>query len=298
MRLALYGRLTASTDYPTLEHFLRFLRQKDIAYALFVEYAAELALTQAFREHTDLLSPTFATADDLGNGYDFLYSLGGDGTLLDAVRMAGLHRLPVVGINLGRLGFLAGTDQNDLVSATESLLLGQYRLDTRAMIRLDARPELPFSAFPYGLNEVTIHKANSNEMIVLHTFVNGEFLNTYWCDGLIVSTPTGSTAYSLACGGPIIMPSAGVFVLTPIAPHSLTVRPFILPDDAVVTFEIESRSGQALVAIDSRTELVPTTNAEIAIRKAPIQATLVKVNAPSYFGTLRARLNWGRDVRN
>lgn len=297
MRLAIFGRLTANTNLDQLGQFFDYLHCHRIPFSIHHEYAEELAGLAAFAPHHSHLASTFSEMREVAE-CDYLFSLGGDGTLLDAIRYIGHLEIPIVGVNFGRLGFLASGQQEDLLSITDGLRLGSYKLDTRKMIQVDSNPALNFGGHNVGLNEVTLHKANSNEMIVIHTYINGEFLNTYWADGLIISTPTGSTAYSLACGGPIMMPSADVFVLTPIAPHSLTVRPFIVPDNAVVSFELESRSGQALVAVDSRTELVNTQTVEIAIRRAPTLAKLVKVNAPSYFSTLRTRLNWGRDTRN
>jgi NAD+ kinase len=293
MRIALYGRLTQSTDFAILEQFFHYLAQHHVSYAVHTAYAEELAQSP---ELAPFLHNTFSKPEQVRN-YDFMYSLGGDGTMLDALRFTCKHQIPVLGVNLGRLGFLASGQQSDLVDLTARLLQNNWRLEYRNMIEIEASPTQIFAANNFGLNEATIHKANSNEMIVIHAYINGEFLNTFWTDGLIISTPTGSTAYSLACGGPIIMPQAGVFVLTPIAPHSLTVRPFIIPDNAVVSFEIESRSGQALIAVDSRTELVES-HVEIAIRKSQLKARLVRVNSPTYFATLRERLNWGMDIRN
>jgi NAD+ kinase len=226
-----------------------------------------------------------------------MYSIGGDGTLLDAVRLVGKNPIPILGINVGRLGFLTHATLDNLPQLTNELSKNNFLVEARSLIIAETEPHNIFGNENYGLNEVTIHKANSNEMIVIHVYVNGEFLNTYWADGLIISTPTGSTAYSLACGGPIISPRSNTFVLTPIAPHSLTVRPIILPDDIIISFEVESRSGQALVAVDNRTTLVQN-HQEIAIRRADFDIQLVRLPNRSYFDTLRYRLNWGLDVRN
>jgi NAD+ kinase len=204
--------------------------------------------------------------------------------------------IPILGVNVGRLGFLAQTFPKDLIPTTQLLLQNRCKIDERSMLEINSSPIPIFKDAPFGLNEVTLHKSHSNDMIIIHAYVNGEFLNSYWCDGLMISTSTGSTAYSLSCGGPIIMPSSGVFVITPIAPHSLTVRPFIIPNTSVISLEIESRSGQALVAIDSRTELVPD-NFEIAVKKANFKAKLVQLPDSNYFNTLRSRLNWGVDSR-
>lgn len=293
MKIALYGKLTKNTRFATLDAFLRYLEQEKIEYAFYYAYAKELCAAQEWPFIESV--PTFRRYEELKD-FNFIYSIGGDGTILQSVPYAIGANLPILGVNVGRLGFLAGVSQNSLIAATQDLQKGAWKEECRSLVEVEANVPL-FGNHNYGLNEVTIHKSNTNEMIVVHTFVNGEFMNSYWADGLIISTPTGSTAYSLACGGPIIFPGSDVFVLTPIAPHSLTVRPVILPDKAVISFEIESRSGQALIAIDNRTILV-NNSIEIAIRKSDSLLRLVKLGGYSYFTTLRKRLNWGVDSRN
>ncbi|MDX2062712.1 MAG: NAD kinase [Bacteroidia bacterium] len=293
MHLALFGRWTKTLNLEVLHDFQAYLAAEGIAYSVHADY-----LTQLGEHGIELTgySRVFETPEEL-SGVDFLLSLGGDGTMLDAVRFVGPLGLPIVGVNAGRLGFLASVSQYEIKAATADLARGAWRLDPRTMLTVETRPERKFKQCNYGLNEVTLHKANSNEMITIRTFINGEFLNAYWADGLIISTPTGSTAYSLACGGPIIAPTSGVLVLTPIAPHSLTVRPVVIADDAVISFELESRSGQSLVAVDNLTELVDR-HTEVAVRKAPFTANLVRLPSRTYFATLRGRLNWGLDLRN
>lgn len=290
MRIALYGRLTKKTNLEVLRDFFDYLRGEGIQFCVHTDYAQ--ALGNVLPKGTDC----FDQKNGL-DGCDFLYSIGGDGTILDAVRTVGLRGIPVLGVNAGRLGFLASVSQYELQLATADLLRNAWKLDKRAMLTIEAQPGPIFDGQNFGLNEVTIHKANTNEMITVHCYINGEFMNAYWTDGLIISTPTGSTAYSLACGGPIISPRSGTFVITPIAPHSLTVRPIVIDDESVVSLGIESRSGQALVAIDNQTQLVPET-IELAVRKADFTANLVKLPSRSYFSTLRNRLNWGLDNRN
>lgn len=296
MRLAVYGRLTKTTDVQALNAFFAFTQAKNIRLALFQPYVEELLQAEGLTADLTNFSDRFASRADLPD-CDFLLSLGGDGTLLDALRITGQRDIPIVGVNFGRLGFLTTGDQHRLVPIVEALQNGHWHIEERTLLEVHSAPQPVFSEFNLALNDLTIHKANSNEMIVVHTYINGEFLNTYWTDGLIVSTPTGSTAYSLASGGPIMMPHSHVFVITPIAPHSLTVRPVVIPDSAVVSFSIESRSGQAYVAIDSRTEAV-SNHTQLAVRKSGRKARLVKVDGPGYFATLRDRLNWGLDTRN
>ncbi|MCS6904445.1 MAG: NAD kinase [Bacteroidia bacterium] len=292
MKIVLYGRLTKNTCFSALASFFRFLDLEKIEYTVYHLYAEELLNSEVLKDYK---LPTFRSYQEI-QGFDFLYSIGGDGTILQSVPFAIEANLAILGVNVGRLGFLAGVSQYDLITATQDLQRGAWREESRSLVEVETNAPI-FGMHNYGLNEVTIHKSNTNEMITVHTFVNGEFMNSYWADGLIIATPTGSTAYSLACGGPIIFPISDVFVLTPIAPHSLTVRPVILPDRVVISFEIESRSGQALIAIDNRTILV-NNSIEIAIKKSSFKVRLVKLKEQSYFMTLRKRLNWGVDTRN
>src|ERR1700750_2601854 len=198
---------------------------------------------------------SFRDASDLDDSIEFLISLGGDGTLLDTVTMVRNKNIPVLGINFGRLGFLASIGKENAVTAIRALVKRGFVIDKRSLIHLDANEEL-FGDVPYALNEFAIHKKDTSPMIKIHTYLNGEFLNTYWSDGLIVSTPTGSTGYSLSCGGPIVFPESASFVITPVAPHNLNVRPIVVPDDNIISFEIEGRSENIICALDSRRELV------------------------------------------
>jgi len=296
MKLAIFGRDTRSTDYALLYYFFNYLRQNQISYQVYEPYATALRERQHLSDSPALITPTFDRPHQITDA-DFLYCIGGDGTLLDAVYFLKNHSKPIVAVNAGRLGFLTSATQSDLIRVTQSLMGNTWRIENRSMIAIDSQPDTIFPDFSMGLNEVSIHKSNSNEMIVVHTYINGEYLNSYWADGLIISTPTGSTAYSMACGGPILLPTSSNFVLTPIAPHSLTVRPIVIPDNLVISFTLESRSGSVMVAVDNRTQLV-SANIELAIRKADVSAQLVRFPFRSYFSTLRTRLSWGLDTRN
>lgn len=296
MKLALYGKLTHNTQVANVRRLLDYLQQRGIDYRLYGPYAEELTTCPEMADAPQLLLPTFSQPHEV-RSFHFVYSLGGDGTLLDAANYACPYGIPLVGVNMGRLGFLTTTQQDEMIAITNELENNRYRIEERHMLKVESnRPEL-FGEGAYAMNEVTIHKSNSNEMITVHVYVNGEYLNTYWADGLIISTPTGSTAYNLACGGPIISPSVQGNVITPIAPHSLTVRPILLPVDYLISLQLQSRSGQALVALDHRT--YPADNlVELAIRRADRTARLVRVQGASYYTTLRTRLNWGLDARN
>jgi len=297
MKLAIYGRITETTDFEFLEKYFTHLRKEGIYFKVFENYALKLNEKEAFLSQNLALSETYRNASEMFD-VDFVLSIGGDGTLLETARRFMNSGIPVLGVNTGRLGFLANVTLSDLYMATEDLIKGTYKLDHRNLMQLDARPEGSlFANANFALNDITIHKSNTNEMITVHIYINGDFLNSYWGDGVILSTPTGSTAYSLSCGGPVIMPGTPAFVITPIAPHSLTVRPMVIPDNSVISLEIESRSGQALIALDSRTEVIHQKT-EIAVRKADFTVPLVKIQSNSYFSSLRKRLHWGLDNRN
>jgi NAD+ kinase len=239
---------------------------------------------------------TFSLAEDLSEEIEFIISLGGDGTLLDTVTLVRNKDISIVGINFGRLGFLASIGRDEVKIVVKAIAKRSYVVDKRTMIHLDANIPL-FGNVPYALNEFSIHKRDVASMIKIHTYLNGEFLNTYWADGLIVATPTGSTGYSLSCNGPVVFPDSGSFVITPVAPHNLNVRPIIVPDDNVISFEIESRSEQIICALDSRREIV-NKNVQLAVRKESFNINLVRLSENNFLQTLRNKLTWGLDKRN
>jgi NAD+ kinase len=239
--------------------------------------------------------PVIATAKDLRD-MSFLVSVGGDGTLLDAVSLVGSLEIPIIGINTGRLGFLATVAKEQISEALHQLLKGDFTLERRTLVCIESNKPL-FKGLNFALNEFTIHKRDTSSMITVHTYINGQYLNSYWADGLIVATPTGSTGYSLSCGGPLITPGAKNFVITPVSPHNLNVRPIIVPDDSEITFTIEGRSEKFLVSLDSRSTSVDASY-QLKLRKASFSAILVKFPSYGYFDTLRQKLNWGFDMRN
>ena len=242
------------------------------------------------------LVTTFRDSDDLDDTYDCLISLGGDGTLLDTVTLVRDKNIPVLGINFGRLGFLASLGKENLDSVVQALVTRSYVVDQRTLIHMDANIPL-FGDTPYGLNEFAIHKRDTSSMIKIHTYLNGEFLNTYWADGLIVATPTGSTGYSLSCNGPVVFPDSGSFVITPVAPHNLNVRPIIVPDNNIISFELEGRTDQFICTLDSRKEFVDR-NVQLAVKKENFTISLVRLHEKNFLQTLREKLAWGFDTRN
>jgi len=238
----------------------------------------------------------FSRSEELTDEIEFMISLGGDGTLLDTITLVRNKNIAILGINFGRMGFLAGIGHDEVQTAVKAIVNRTYIVDKRTMIHLDASVSL-FGNVPYALNEFSIHKRDTASMIKIHTYLNGEFLNTYWSDGLIVATPTGSTGYSLSCNGPIVFPETGSFVITPVAPHNLNVRPIIVPDNNIISFEIEGRTDKIICALDSRREIV-SKNIQLAVRKEAFLLNLIRLSEGNFLQTLRNKLTWGLDKRN
>jgi NAD+ kinase len=292
MKVAIYSRGIDTDQRSDLQQLFDELARnniKSVIYDPFFE-TVRSCFTQA-----DTL-PVFRSADELDDSIDFLISLGGDGTMLDAVTLIRNKNIPVLGINFGRLGFLAGIGRKALHSAVRALVNRTYVIDKRTLIHLDG-DKLLFNGMPYGLNEFAIHKTDTSPMIKIHTYLNGEFLNTYWADGVIVATPTGSTGYSLSCGGPIVFPESSSFVITPVAPHNLNVRPIIVPDHNIISFEVEGRTDHFICALDSRRELIEKKTL-LAVRREAFTISLVRLNENNFLQTLREKLSWGLDTRN
>jgi NAD+ kinase len=229
-------------------------------------------------------------------GLDFFLSIGGDGTLLDSVCLIGSREIPILGLNTGRLGFLATVATDLIEESIGHLLSGNYQLESRTLLSLNSNRRL-FHGVNFALNEFTIHKRDTSSMITVHTYIDGKYLNSYWADGLIVSTPTGSTGYSLSCGGPLITPGAKNFVITPVSPHNLNVRPIIVSDEAEISFEIEGRTDKFLISLDSRSTPI-SSDLKLSVKKEKFSAKLVKLPHYHFFDTLRQKLNWGFDMRN
>jgi NAD+ kinase len=227
---------------------------------------------------------------------DFFLSIGGDGTLLESVTYVGKSGVPVLGINTGRLGFLATISREGVRSAIDNLLEGTFKTDERTLLHLTSDPPL-FTGTPFALNDLTIMKKDSSSMITVHVFVDGELLNSYWADGIIVATPTGSTGYSLSCGGPLIYPHSESLVITPVSPHNLAARPIVISENSEISFQIEGRSKKFLVSLDSRYETVDA-NVKLTVKKEKFKIKLVLLPGYTYFKTLRQKLNWGLDIRN
>jgi NAD+ kinase len=292
MKVAIYSRIIEETERGEVQQLLNELQRRKIQPVIYLPFYERI--NNVFKFPQNLLF--FSHSNDLDESIDFLISLGGDGTLLDTIAFVRDKDIPVIGINFGRLGFLASIGKEDMITAVEALANRTYVADKRSLIHLDASKPL-FGEVPYGLNEFAIHKTDTSPMIKIHTYLNGEFLNTYWADGLIVSTPTGSTGYSLSCGGPVVFPESDSFVINPVAPHNLNVRPIVVPDDNIISFEVEGRAENFLCALDSRKEIVDK-NVQLAVRREKFNVSLVRLNENNFLQTLRNKLSWGLDQRN
>ena len=292
MRIAIYGRDFNDSVLPFVQEVFNALSAHQIEVSVYLKFYN--FIKNKVKLPKNII--TFSGYQELLHQTDVLLSLGGDGTLLDTLSLVRDSQIPVIGINFGRLGFLASINKTEIKEAIEALVRGEYSLDKRGILSLESQNDL-FGDESFALNDMTIHRRDNSAMMIIHAFMNGEFINSYWADGLIIATPTGSTAYSLSCGGPIILPNAQNFVITPIAPHNLNVRPIIIPDDVKLTFEIEARSTKFLVSCDSRTVTVDRS-VKIGISKANFNINLIRLNNESYFTTLRNKLLWGIDTRN
>lgn len=224
------------------------------------------------------------------------WSIGGDGTFLETLTHIGAKEIPILGINTGRLGFLATLSPEEVPQALHHVLSNQYSIENRCLVSVDSEIDL-FSGKDFGLNEVAIMKTDSSSMIQIKTFLDGNFLNTYWADGLIVSTATGSTGYSLSIGGPLVIPTSNAFIIAPMSPHNLNVRPLIVSSESILKFEVSSRSQNFLISIDSRSRVIDS-KISIEVKKALFSGKIVKIPGDNFLQTLRNKLNWGLDVRN
>lgn len=292
MKIAIYSRVIDFEQRTAIQQLFDELIKQHIEPVIYQPFLEKIR--SEFLLPSDISS--FNESKDLNGSIEFIISLGGDGTLLDTVSLVRDKNIPVLGINFGRLGFLASIGKEDLKTAVSALVNRTFVIDKRSLVHLDSNKAL-FGKVPYALNEFAIHKTDTSPMIKIHTYLNGEFLNTYWSDGLIVSTPTGSTGYSLSCNGPVVFPDSSSFVITPVAPHNLNVRPIVVPDNNIISFEIEGRSEQFICALDSRKEIVDM-NVQLAVRRESFTISLVRLNENNFLQTLRNKLSWGLDTRN
>lgn len=292
MLIAIYNRSFDFEDLPIFLHLFESFEENGITPVIYEPLYLKIKDQFNFQKKVEIFSET----KPLHPKTKFVFSMGGDGTMLDVVKFVANSKKPILGINLGRLGFLSATHRNDLDFAINALMKDSYMLDPRSLIHLDSSVNL-FSEAPFALNEFSIHRKDSSSLIKIRTYLNGEFLCTYWADGLMVSTPTGSTGYSLSCGGPIIFPQAHSFVITPVAPHNLNVRPIVIADNSIITFEVEGRAEQFLCTLDARSEAIDSS-VSLAVRKEDFVINLIRLEGQNFLHTLQSKLYWGVDMRN
>src|ERR1035437_7897561 len=292
MKVAIYSRIIDQAQHSEVQQLFEELKRQNIEPLIYHSFLEKIGSGFKLPPQTSV----FKNSHDLDESIEFIISLGGDGTLLDTVSLVRDKNIPVLGINFGRLGFLASIGKEDLKTAVSSLVNRTFVIDKRSLVHLDSNKPL-FGKVPYALNEFAIHKTDTSPMIKIHTYLNGEFLNTYWSDGLIVATPTGSTGYSLSCNGPVVFPDSSSFVITPISPHNLNIRPIIVPDDNIISFEIEGRTDGFLCTLDSRREIVDK-DVQLAVKKESFGINLIRLNENNFLQTLRNKLSWGLDKRN
>ena len=291
MKIAIHGRTFNESARPFVESLFNELSRKGIQVQLSRSLRTFLDENQ-IAHHTTLVYERPADLYDA----NWVMSMGGDGTLLETISHIGAREIPTIGVNMGRLGFLATVSPDKIAEMLNVVVRGDYKIDERTLVELESNSNL-FDGLNFGLNDFTITKTDTSSMITVHTYLNGEFLNSYWADGLIVSTPTGSTGYSLSCGGPVLVPHSQNFIITPISPHNLNVRPLVVEDNSVIKLEVKSRSSNFLVSLDARSTIVDE-HTQLLIRKAKFKAHLIKMQDDSFLNTLRSKLSWGLDMRN
>ena len=292
MQIAIFGRSFSEGRTQVIKELYKSLH----------EAGADLLVIEPFLKSTAGMLPegarvkSFKNAAGLDSTTACLMTIGGDGTLLEAVTLIRDSGIPVLGINTGRLGFLAGFSQDEIQMAAQMAVSGSYFIDERSLLQLEMTGG-PFQDFPFALNDITLHKKESSTMITVHVRLNGEHLNSYWADGLIVASPTGSTGYSLSCGGPILMPESPNIIITPIAPHNLNVRPLVITDKHQLSIDVEVRGKNFMLALDSRSASLPARS-KILVSKAPFTIRLARKPDQAFLKTLREKLMWGIDRRN
>ena len=292
MKFAIFGKTCSEENKKNIKALFTKLESEKLGYLIYNEFF------ELLKERNISISSgnVFSSYEDLKDQADFLISIGGDGTYLNTIALVRDSGIPIVGINTGTLGFLSNIPKDEIEFAIDEIIKGNYTLDKRTLLKLETDENL-FGDLNYALNELTIHKQDSSSMITTQVYLNEVFLNSYWSDGLIIATPTGSTAYSLSCGGPIITPGSGNFIITPVAPHNLNVRPVVIPDDNIITVKVEGRNERFLISLDSRSETIDQS-VKLKIRKQDFHVNLLRLNNQNFPSTLRNKLMWGLDKRN
>ncbi len=294
MKVAVFGRFYNKTTSTSVQTLFNYLLKKD------VDAYIETEFYNLIKNNSSIIKDfeSFKKFDTLDASFDLLVSVGGDGTILRAITFVKDIDIPIIGINTGRLGFLATIQVDAIEQAIQNIIDGKYKISERCLLSIETTPEnSDITELNFALNEITVSRKNTTSMITVETHLDGEYLTSYWSDGLIISTPTGSTGYSLSCGGPVITPGANSFILTPIAPHNLSARPLVIPDSTEIQLKVEGREDQHLVSLDSR---IATLNngTIIKIKKANFKIKMIDLLGESFLITLRKKLLWGEDNRN
>ena len=294
MKVGIYGQYYKGEAISYIEFLLKTLAQKDIDVVI-EENFYDLIKLNKFPEKE---YQTFSDYSDLDNSFEVMLTVGGDGTFLRAVTFVRDLNIPILGINIGRLGFLATVQKENISEAINLLLNKKYKVNERSLLAVTTSQKNPdLSDINFALNEISVSRRNSTSMITVKTYLDEEYLTSYWADGLIVSTPTGSTGYSLSCGGPVITPNTNSLVLTPIAPHNLNARPLVIRDDTNIKLKIIAREKQALLSLDSRITTIDSET-EVFIKKASFKLKTIQLSHQTFLKTLREKLLWGEDKRN
>ena len=290
MKIAIYGLSGDNISKKIFLELLSIAKKHDIELVVEKEFSSIISDKNSSNK-------IFINHKDLNSTYDLMITIGGDGTLLRSITYVRDLGIPIMGINTGRLGFLATLKQEMLNSELNKILFGEYDIKERSLLEVSVNNNTNFSDFNYALNEVSVGRKNTTSMIEIKTVLDGEYLNTYWADGLIISTPTGSTGYSLSCGGPIMSPSSQTFSITPIAPHNLNARPLIISDETIIELSVKGREESHLLSLDSK--IISLENSTvIKIKKASFKIKLASLQNISFYKTLRNKLLWGEDKRN
>ncbi|UOK42796.1 MULTISPECIES: NAD kinase [Flavobacterium] len=294
MKLAIYGQTFQQNTKDIIDRILGVIQKNNAEVVFEANYHAILSQNNVFEKEI----PTFSNHTELNDSFDFFISIGGDGTMLRAATFVKSKKIPIVGINTGRLGFLANVQRESVEKSILFLLEGNYKVSERTLLSLECYPD-PCDIYDLNvaLNEITVSRKDTTSMITIETFLNSEYLTSFWADGLIISTPTGSTGYNLSCGGPVITPESKCLVITPIAPHNLNVRPLVICDETEIKLKVSSREPQFLVSLDSGTKAIDNEN-EIHVKKAPFTINMVDFPEEGFLKTLRNKLLWGEDKRN
>lgn len=294
MKIGIYGQFYHEDSEIYIQYILDALQNKNI------EIVVEELFLKSINKNKDISKnySNISSFKEIDASYDFFLSIGGDGTLLKSVTYVKDLGIPIIGINTGRLGFLATIQKEEITESLHQILNGNYFISERSLLSISSNPKIDdLLPLNFALNEIAVNRKNTTSMIKVETLVNDKHLTSYWSDGLIVSTPTGSTGYSLSCGGPIIDPSTNSIAITPIAPHNLTVRPLVIPDNCTISLKVSGRGKSHLVSLDSRIATLKN-NTVITIKKAPFHIKLVQLSEDSFIKTLRKKLLWGEDKRN